>query len=189
MSTINSSITNTNPTTTTTTTTAIPIPTNNNNTNNNTTTDSTTNINNNRNNNTTLSSTNNINNNNVNTTRVSPLKPVYRLLCKHCRTIVCARGMRAILLADTKIELYSTDIPATSIQLMDKDYLTRTCHCRIRDVACRDCGNIIGYHVVAPCHQCLQAGNNGHFWMFHSDACQPQERKDISGKKKIKLKK
>ena len=37
--------------------------------------------------------------------------------------------------------------------------------------------------MVAPCHQCLQAGNNGHFWMFHSDACQPQERKDISGKK------
>ncbi|KAI9491472.1 FAM72 protein-domain-containing protein [Zychaea mexicana] len=116
---------------------------------------------------------------------VAPLKPVYRLLCKHCRTIVCARGMRAILLADTKIELYSTDIPATSIQLMDKDYLTRTCHCRIRDVACRDCGNIIGYHVVAPCHRCLQAGNNGHFWMFHSDACQPQERKDISGKRTV----
>ncbi|KAI9322129.1 protein FAM72 [Dichotomocladium elegans] len=65
---------------------------------------------------------------------------------------------------------------------MDKDYLTRSCHCRIRDVACRECGNIIGYHVVAPCSQCLQAGNNGHFWMFHSDACHPKERKDITGK-------
>ena len=98
MSAINSLTSRTNPTTTTTTTT-IP----------------TTNINNNRNNNATPSSTNNNNNNNnVNNTRVSPLKPVYRLLCRHCKTIVCARGMRAILLADTKIELYSTDIPATS---------------------------------------------------------------------------
>lgn len=42
-------------------------------------------------------------------------------------------------------------------------------------------GNIIGYHVVAPCSQCLQAGNNGHFWMFHSNACQPEERKDVTG--------
>lgn len=44
--------------------------------------------------------------------RISPLKPVYRLLCKHCRNVVCTRGMRAILLADTDIELYSTDIPS-----------------------------------------------------------------------------
>ena len=112
MSTINNLTPRTNPTTR-----AIPAPTNNSNNNNTAnTTISTTTINNNRNNNTTPSSTNNNNNNNnnVNTTRVSPLKPVYRLLCRHCKTIVCARGMRAILLADTKIELYSTDIPATS---------------------------------------------------------------------------
>ncbi|KAJ8655974.1 hypothetical protein O0I10_008414 [Lichtheimia ornata] len=121
-------------------------------------------------------------NNNNGNAPFNPLKPVYKLLCRYCHNMVCARGMRAILLADTNIELYSTDIPATSIQLMDKDYLTRTCHCRIRDVACRECGNIIGYHVVAPCSRCLQACNNGHFWMFHSDACQPNERKDITGK-------
>lgn len=95
--------------------------------------------------------------NNNNAAPFNPLKPVYKLLCRYCHNMVCARGMRAILLADTNIELYSTDIPATSydlsfslllvsithiihcsIQLMDKDYLTRTCHCRIRDVACRE---------------------------------------------------
>ncbi|ORZ19502.1 protein FAM72, partial [Absidia repens] len=90
--------------------------------------------------------------------------------------------MKAILLADVKIELYSTDTPSSLIHLMDKDYSTRTCQCRIRDVACMECGNIIGYHVVSPCKQCLTACNNGHFWMFHSDACQPIERKDASGK-------
>jgi hypothetical protein len=39
-------------------------------------------------------------------------------------------------------------------------------------------GNVIGYHVVSPCASCLDSSNNGHFWMFHSSACQPAERKD-----------
>ncbi|KAI9301458.1 FAM72 protein-domain-containing protein [Cunninghamella echinulata] len=110
-----------------------------------------------------------------------PIKLVYNLFCRHCNNNVCTRGMKAILLADTQIELYSTDIPTPSTHLMDKDYLTHTCSCRIRDVACLDCGNIIGYHVVSPCKQCLSACNNGHFWMFHSDVCQPIERKDSTG--------
>jgi hypothetical protein len=43
---------------------------------------------------------------------VTPLKPVYKLTCRHCSTPVCARGMRAILLADNSVELYSTDTPS-----------------------------------------------------------------------------
>lgn len=43
---------------------------------------------------------------------VTPVKPVYKLNCRHCSTAVCARGMKAILLADTTIELYSTDTPS-----------------------------------------------------------------------------
>ncbi|RCH90309.1 Protein fam72a [Rhizopus stolonifer] len=109
---------------------------------------------------------------------VTPVKPVYKLMCRHCTTTVCTRGMKAILLADTTIELYSTDTPSQCIHVLEKDYLTRSCHCRIRDVACLECGNVIGYHVVSPCSQCLDACNNGHFWMFHSSACQPAERHD-----------
>ncbi len=30
-------------------------------------------------------------------------------------------------------------------------------------------GNVIGYHVTQPCHPCMEACNNGHFWMFHVD--------------------
>ncbi|KAI9016557.1 protein FAM72 [Phycomyces nitens] len=110
-----------------------------------------------------------------------PFKPVYQLSCRYCLNHVCARSMKAILLADTRIELFSTDTPGQGIQLLEKDYLTRTCHCRIRDVACLGCGNVVGYHVVSPCGPCLRSCNNGHFWMFHSDACKPVERKDNSG--------
>ncbi|KAI8388645.1 protein FAM72 [Radiomyces spectabilis] len=111
-----------------------------------------------------------------------PVKPVYKLTCKHCHTIVCSRGMKAILLADASVQLFSTDTPSPSVYLLDKDYLTRTCHCRIRDVSCTLCGNIIGYHVVSPCHQCLKSSNNGHFWMFHSQACDSIERLTATGK-------
>lgn len=38
-------------------------------------------------------------------------KSVVKLECKYCERRICARGMRALLLADTKVELYSTDLP------------------------------------------------------------------------------
>lgn len=36
-------------------------------------------------------------------------KEVCMLNCKFCETTICQRGMKAILLADTRIELFSTD--------------------------------------------------------------------------------
>lgn len=36
-------------------------------------------------------------------------KTVCQLGCNFCRTSICKRGMKAILLADTSVELYSTD--------------------------------------------------------------------------------
>ncbi|GJJ70073.1 hypothetical protein EMPS_02422 [Entomortierella parvispora] len=103
-------------------------------------------------------------------------KAVCRLTCKSCLTDVCMRGMRAILLADTRVELYSTDRPPAGVQLVYDDYRTRNCKCRIRDVACLGCGNTLGYHVTQPCEKCLSACNNGHFWMFHSDGVSCTER-------------
>lgn len=36
----------------------------------------------------------------------------------------------------------------------------------------------MGYHVSQPCEKCLEARNNGHFWMFYSETVTPSERKD-----------
>ncbi|KAG2467918.1 FA72A protein, partial [Polypterus senegalus] len=66
--------------------------------------------------------------------------------------------MKAVLLADNEVELYSTDIPPNS-------------------------GNIVGYHVVVPCKPCLMSCNNGHFWMFHTRAVFAINRLDSSGLK------
>ena len=42
-------------------------------------------------------------------------------------------------------------------------------------------GNVVGYHVVAPCKPCLLSCNNGHFWMFNSDAVSTLNRLDATG--------
>lgn len=109
-------------------------------------------------------------------------KTVVKLECKYCERRICARGMRALLIADAKVELYSTDLPPeNSIQLIGTDYSTQNCECRIKDVACLGCGNVVGYHVTLPCQSCIRSCNNGHFWMFHSSAVHPVERLDQTG--------
>ena len=42
---------------------------------------------------------------------------------------------------------------------------------------------MVGYHVTQPCVKCLEACNNGHFWMFLSEGVKPVERLDSSGKR------
>ncbi|KAI9164417.1 hypothetical protein H9P43_008268 [Blastocladiella emersonii ATCC 22665] len=106
-------------------------------------------------------------------------KPVARLSCRHCARVVCTRGMKAILLADTRVELYSTDSPvAHATQMIYDEYVTTNCQCRIRDVACLGCGNAVGYHVTTPCSSCLKQCNNGHFVMFNSDGVVAHDRAD-----------
>ena len=63
-------------------------------------------------------------------------KIVYKLNCAYCKIPVCDRAMRAILLADTKVELYSTDIPPKAVVTMDEDRMTSGCNCKIRDTVC-----------------------------------------------------
>lgn len=105
-------------------------------------------------------------------------KVVYALNCRYCQSHVCNRSMRAILLADTKVELYSTDIPPSrTVGLVDGDRQTQGCRCRIRDTACKHCGCVLGYHVSQPCERCLDARNNGHFWMFYAEGVECAERK------------
>ncbi|KAI9008651.1 protein FAM72 [Hyaloraphidium curvatum] len=98
-------------------------------------------------------------------------KTVCTLRCRCCSRTMTKRGMRAILLADTRVELFSTDAVPRGVQLVADDYRTQNCQCRIRDIACEGCGNVCGYHVVAPCEACLNACNNGHFWFVELLGC------------------
>ncbi|MBN3273965.1 FA72A protein, partial [Polyodon spathula] len=111
-------------------------------------------------------------------------KCVSLIHCAFCESVLCTRGMKAALLADTEVELYSTDIPPnSSVDFVANCYSTASCKCKLKDIACLKCGNIVGYHVVAPCNPCLLSCNNGHFWMFHSATVSATSRLDSSGSK------
>ncbi|CAG8560759.1 3001_t:CDS:2, partial [Scutellospora calospora] len=107
-------------------------------------------------------------------------KAVCKLNCTYCES-------RAMLLADTRVELYSTDVPPLSVQLVGEDYLTQNCHCKIRDVACLTCGNVLGYHITQPCQQCMDACNNGHLWMFHTEEVTSEERLDFNAEDDVEI--
>ncbi|XP_066482001.1 protein FAM72A isoform X1 [Tiliqua scincoides] len=104
------------------------------------------------------------------------------LCCRFCQQVLSSRGMKAVLLADTETDLYSTDIPPTStVDFIGNCYFTEICLCKLKNIACLKCGNVVGYHVIAPCKTCLLSCNNGHFWMFHSQAVFGINRLDSSG--------
>ncbi|XP_033098756.1 protein FAM72A-like [Anneissia japonica] len=106
-------------------------------------------------------------------------KRVIKLLCKFCDTCICNRGMKAVLLADTNVQMYSTDMPPSGkVDVMGKSFSTPNCDCKIKEAGCTSCGNVVGYHVVTPCLSCLKACNNGHTWMFYSESTWAFERLD-----------
>ena len=55
------------------------------------------------------------------------IKLVYAIECLYCSTFFCHRGMKAILLGDRNIELYSTDISPNGIQPVFNDYSAKLC--------------------------------------------------------------
>ncbi|KAK9720917.1 hypothetical protein K7432_003839 [Basidiobolus ranarum] len=105
-------------------------------------------------------------------------KTVCILSCRSCQTTVCLRGMKAILLADTRVELYSTDSMPLGVQHISPEYTTNNCNCKIQDVACLGCGNVLGYNVTTACFSCLADCNNGHYWMLYSSSVTASERID-----------
>uniref|UniRef100_A0A8C5JNY3 Protein FAM72A n=1 Tax=Junco hyemalis TaxID=40217 RepID=A0A8C5JNY3_JUNHY len=52
---------------------------------------------------------------------------------------------------------------------------------QVHSFPCFSSGNVVGYHVLCPCKPCLQSCNNGHLWMFHSQAVLGINRLDPSG--------
>ncbi|XP_050767366.1 protein FAM72A isoform X2 [Gymnogyps californianus] len=68
-----------------------------------------------------------------------------------------------------------------TVDFIGSCYFTEICKCKLKNIACLKCGNIVGYHVISPCKPCLLSCNNGHFWMFHSQAVFGINRLDSSG--------
>ncbi|KAI8139813.1 FAM72 protein-domain-containing protein [Fennellomyces sp. T-0311] len=102
-------------------------------------------------------------------------KQVYQIRCGHCQSALTNRGMNAVLLSDRSVQLFSTDLVPNTLGFVQGDYSAASCTCRVRDTACLNCGNVVGYHVNVPCKVCLSQPNNGHYWMFRSADIKPYQ--------------
>ncbi|XP_047280385.1 protein FAM72C isoform X2 [Homo sapiens] len=71
-----------------------------------------------------------------------------------------------------------TRSPENAVDFTGRCYFTKICKCKLKDIACLKCGNIVVYHVIVPCSSCLLSCNNRHFWMFHSQAVYDINRLD-----------
>ncbi|PKU30139.1 protein fam72a- hypothetical protein [Limosa lapponica baueri] len=85
-----------------------------------------------------------------------------------------------VITATSKL-LYFHFLPTSTVDFIGSCYFTEICKCKLKNIACLKCGNVVGYHVISPCKPCLLSCNNGHFWMFHSQAVFGINRLDPSG--------
>ncbi|KAG2209117.1 hypothetical protein INT46_006281 [Mucor plumbeus] len=77
-------------------------------------------------------------------------KHVYRIECNDCSSVLTDRGMNAVLLSNRSVQLFSTDLLPDTVAFVHGDYAAASCSCRVRDIACKNCGNVVGYHVNVP---------------------------------------
>lgn len=79
---------------------------------------------------------------------------VHEIYCQ-CDTLLSDRGMKAVLLLNPHITLYSTDsVPSSTGPLAEMgdqgQVKTRTCDCLTEGIGCLCCGSLVGYHILNP---------------------------------------
>ncbi|KAM6041274.1 protein FAM72A isoform 2-T2 [Theristicus caerulescens] len=73
------------------------------------------------------------------------------LCCRFCQQVLSSRGMKAVLLADTDIDLYSTDIPPSgTVDFIGSCYFTEICKCKLKNIACLKCQAVFGINRLDP---------------------------------------
>ncbi|ORX88670.1 hypothetical protein K493DRAFT_268030 [Basidiobolus meristosporus CBS 931.73] len=102
-------------------------------------------------------------------------KPCCALNCNACQALISKNAIHAVLLNNTRTEIFATDAPPIGVEGVGADYWSKSCGCRITDLACLSCGNIIGYALSSICPNCTSE----HQWRFHSDTVTFNESLDF----------
>jgi hypothetical protein len=89
----------------------------------------------------------------------------FELSCLGCSALVTRRGALVRLIADTT-SMYSTDLVTTGMEDRGRVHTHQSCGCQCRSIFCAQCHRMLGYHVLEPCQDCREGGNNGHYYMF-----------------------
>jgi hypothetical protein len=117
----------------------------------------------------------------------------YTLSCRFCANVLTKRGMRARLVADARVHIWSTDEHPryhpcgrsidSSVKMVGQKYATTTCQCQLMyipksggwvaddsDIACARCETVVGYHIAGsqPCDTCSRSNHNAHYHLLRS---------------------
>jgi len=94
----------------------------------------------------------------------------YTLSCKFCANVLTRRGMRARLVADARIHIWSTD-EKPAVKMVGSSYATTTCQCQLIDIACEKCDTVVGYHIAGsePCETCSRSNHNAHYHLLRTN--------------------
>ena len=66
--------------------------------------------------------------------------------CRRCNALLTQRGMCVVLLADSSMTLFSTDLPQpNAVEEQGPEKKAPHCACSIRDTHCKGCGAEVGY--------------------------------------------
>ena len=101
---------------------------------------------------------------------------VWSLTCAKCSGHITRRGQRVRLIADGVTTMYSTDLVTVTMEDRGRLRSHEACGCEIRDIFCSHCHTPLGYHVLEPCADCREGGNNGQYYMFRPDAVLGERR-------------
>ncbi|RVD90978.1 FAM72 domain containing protein [Tubulinosema ratisbonensis] len=78
----------------------------------------------------------------------------YTLLCKECSILVAPKAYESVLLTNQTIPLFSTNEHCNNTREVYNQYTSAYCSCKVRDIACKNCGNIVGYNIYRLCKLC-----------------------------------
>lgn len=76
---------------------------------------------------------------------------LYNIYCKYCDNMISDRGYRT---KDNIGEIHVTSEFVFLLRISDIGgvFYANSCHCLSRDMACTNCGNILGYGIVLKCN-------------------------------------
>lgn len=88
------------------------------------------------------------------------------LSCIECDNPIAYYASLDLSVNNRDESLFSTREQCQNIAFVNEIYQSYSCQCKVQDIACDKCGNIVGYRIAQPCLKCYNGENNGNMIIF-----------------------
>ncbi|KAI9592668.1 FAM72 protein-domain-containing protein [Syncephalis fuscata] len=97
---------------------------------------------------------------------------VLELRCRYCNILLTQRGDQVVLSSLPARRCYVSDTVPTGASVYNVRMIYRRCGCIAQDIACNQCGNIVGWVTIVRCRRCEQRTGitATRRWMYSPDS-------------------